>query len=109
MIQKQPNSYHWIELYIYILLRSGNISNAKDILFKSESTLKFTYIPGFYFCKGLYHKYLGETNKALVEFSKAKTDEEFGIKCLEQILEIYIYPDGDTLLFNLDTPWNKKT
>ena len=109
MIQRQPNSYHLIELYISILLRSGDISNAKDILYKSERTLKFTYTPGLYFCKGLYHKYLGETNKALVEFSKAKTDEEYGIKCLEEILEIYINPDCDILLINLDTPWNQKT
>jgi tetratricopeptide (TPR) repeat protein len=71
--------------------------------------MKFTYTPGLYFCKGLYHKYLGETNKALVEFSKAKTDEEYGIKCIEQILEIYINPDCDILLINLDIPWNQKT
>ena len=108
MIQRQPNSYHLIELYISILLRSGDISNAKDVLYKSERTLKFTYTPGLYFCKGLYHKYLGETNKALVEFSKAKTDEEYGIKCIEQILEIYINPDCDILLINLDIPWNQK-
>ena len=109
MIQKQPNSYHLIELYISILLRSGDISNAKEVLYKSERTLKFTYTPGLYFCKGLYNKYLGETNKALIEFSKAKTDEEYGIKCLEQILEIYINPDCDILLINLDIPWNQKT
>jgi tetratricopeptide (TPR) repeat protein len=108
MIQKQPNSYHLIELYISILLRSGDISNAKDILYKSEKTLKFTYTPGLYFCKGLYHKYLGETNKALLEFSKAKNDEEYGIKCIEQILEIYMNPDCDVLLINLDLPWNQK-
>lgn len=72
MIQRQPNSYHLIELYISILLRSGDISNAKDILYKSERTLKFTYTPGLYFCKGLYHKYMGETNKALIEFSRLK-------------------------------------
>jgi tetratricopeptide (TPR) repeat protein len=89
-------------------LRSGDISNAKDILYKSERTLKFTYTPGLYFCKGLYHKYMGETNKALIEFSKAKTDEEYGIKCIEQILEIYINPDSDILLINLDIPWNQK-
>ena len=108
MIQKQPNSYHLIELYISILLRSGDISNAKDILYKSEKTLKFTYTPGLYFCKGLYHKYLGETNKALLEFSKAKNDEEYGIKCIEQILEIYMNPDCDILLINLDLPWNQR-
>ena len=107
MIQKQPNSYHLIELYISILLRSGDISNAKDILYKSEKTLKFTYTPGLYFCKGLYHKYLGETNKALLEFSKAKNDEEYGIKCIEQILEIYMNPDCDILLIDLDIPWNQ--
>ena len=108
MIQKQPNSYHLIELYISILLRSGDISNAKDILYKSEKTLKFTYTPGLYFCKGLYHRYLGETNKALLEFSKAKNDEEYGIKCIEQILEIYMNPDCDILLINLDLPWNQR-
>ena len=108
MIQKQPNSYHLIELYLSILLRSGDISNAKDILYKSEKTLKFTYTPGLYFCKGLYHKYLGETNKALLEFSKAKNDEEYGIKCIEQILEIYMNPDCDILLINLDLPWNQR-
>ena len=107
MIQKQPNSYHLIELYISILLRSGDISNAKDILYKSEKTLKFTYTPGLYYCKGLYHKYLGETNKALLEFSKAKNDEEYGIKCIEQILEIYMNPDCDILLIDLDLPWNQ--
>ena len=107
MIQKQPNSYHLIELYISILLRSGDISNAKDILYKSEKTLKFTYTPGLYYCKGLYHKYLGETNKALLEFSKAKNDEEYGIKCIEQILEIYMNPDCDVLLIDLDLPWNQ--
>ena len=108
MIQKQPNSYHLIELYISILLRSGDISNAKDILYKSEKTLKFTYTPGLYFCKGLYHRYLGETKKALLEFSKAKNDEEYGIKCIEQILEIYMNPDCDILLINLDLPWNQR-
>ena len=36
MIQRQPNSYHLIELYISILLRSGDISNAKDVIYKSE-------------------------------------------------------------------------
>ena len=107
MRQKQPNSYHLIELYISILLRSGDISNAKDILYKSEKTLKFTYTPGLYYCKGLYHKYLGETNKALLEFSKAKNDEEYGIKCIEQILEIYMNPDCDILLIDLDLPWNQ--
>ena len=46
--------------------------------------------------------------KALVEFSKAKTDEDYGIKCIEQILEIYMNPDCDILLVYLDLPWNAK-
>lgn len=104
-ISKQPNAYHLIELYIEILRRSGTLSNAKEILYKSERTLKYTYTPGLYYCKGLFYKYMGEINKALIEFSKAKTDEEYGVKCLEQMLEIYINPDCDVLLINLDLPW----
>ena len=105
-IAKQPNAYHLIELYIEILRRSGTLSNAKEILYKSERTLKYTYTPGLYYCKGLFYKYMGETNKALIEFSKAKTDEDYGIKCIEQMLEIYINPDSDVLLIDLDIPWN---
>ena len=43
-----------------------------------------------------------------MEFSKAKNDEEYGIKCIEQILEIYMNPDCDILLINLDLPWNQR-
>ena len=107
-IKKEPNSYHLIELYITILLRSGNLSNAKDILHKSERSLKYTYTPGLYYCKGLFYKYMGEINKALIEFSKAKTDEDYGTKCLEQILEIYINPDCDVMLIDLDNPFTNK-
>ncbi len=56
------------------------------------------------FCKGLYYRYTGEINKALQEFSKSKTDENYGAKCLEQMLEIYINPDNDILLIYLDSP-----
>ena len=107
-IKKEPNSYHLIDLYITILLRSGSLSNAKDILHKSERSLKYTYTPGLYYCKGLFYKYMGEINKALIEFSKAKTDEDYGTKCLEQILEIYINPDCDVLLIDLDNPFTNK-
>ena len=107
-IKRQPNSYHLIELYISILQRSGNLTNAKDILHKSERTLKYIYTPGLYYCKGLFYRNMGEINKALIEFSKAKTDEDYGIKCIEQILEIYMNPDCDILLINLDIPWNSK-
>ena len=59
MIQRQPNSYHLIELYISILLGSDYISNAKDVIYKSERAAKSTYTPGLYFYKDLYQKYLG--------------------------------------------------
>jgi len=107
-IKRETNSYHLIELYISILQRSGSLTNAKDILHKSERTLKYIYTPGLYYCKGLFYKNMGEINKALVEFSKAKTDEDYGIKCIEQILEIYMNPDCDILLVYLDLPWNAK-
>ena len=44
-IKREANSYHLIELYISILQRSGNLTNAKDILNKSERTLKYIYTP----------------------------------------------------------------
>ncbi len=73
---------------------------------KCDRKLKYTYSPGLNFCKGLYFRYIGEINKALQEFSKSKTDEDYGAKCIEQMLEIYINPDNNILLIDLDTPYN---
>lgn len=85
------------------------MNKAKDILQKCEKKLKYTYSPGYNFCKGLYFRYIGEINKALQEFSKSKTDEHYGAKCIEQMLEIYINPDNNILLIDLDSPYKNKT
>ncbi len=82
------------------------MNKAKDIITKCDKKLKYTYSPGLNFCKGLYFRLIGEINKALQEFSKSKTDEHYGAKCIEQMLEIYINPDNNILLIDLDSPYN---
>jgi hypothetical protein len=72
---------------------------------KCEKKLKYTYSPGLNYCKGMYLRCIGEINKSLQEFSKSKTDEYYGAKCLEQMLEIYINPDNDILLIDYDNPF----
>jgi tetratricopeptide (TPR) repeat protein len=44
-----------------------------------------------------------------LEFSKSKTDEQYGAKCIEQMLEIYINPDNNITLIDLGDPFNGKT
>ncbi len=45
--------------------------------------------------------------KALQEFSKSKSDEIYGVKSIEQMLEIYINPDNNIMLINLENPFSK--
>lgn len=102
ILEKKPLSFKLIEIYIDIVRRVGKIDKAKDMISKCDKKLKYTYSPGLNFCKGVYFRYIGEINKALQEFSKSKTDEYYGVKCIEQMLEIYMNPDNNILLIDLD-------
>src|SRR2546428_235288 len=88
------------------MLFNLRINKIKDVINKCEKKLKYTYSPGLNFCRGLYYRCTGEINKALQEFSKSKTDEYYGAKCIEQMLEIYINPDNNIMLIDLESPFN---
>lgn len=42
----------------------------------------------------------------MVEFSKSKTDEDYGAKCIEQMLEIYMNPDNNIMILDLESPFS---
>lgn len=109
IILKQLTCFKLIEIYIDLIRRTGKIFKAKEILSKCENKLKFVYSPGLIFCKGLLYRYTNETNLALKEFSKIKTDEYYGVKCIEQMLELYINPDNNILLLELSSPFGMDT
>jgi hypothetical protein len=44
-----------------------------------------------------------------MEFSKSKTDEVYGAKCIEQMLEIYINPDNNIMLLDLESPLSQNS
>jgi hypothetical protein len=44
-----------------------------------------------------------------MEFSKSKTDEHYGAKCIEQMLEIYINPDNNVMLIDLESPLSQNS
>jgi tetratricopeptide (TPR) repeat protein len=104
ILEKQPLSFKLIEIYIDIVKRVGKLNKAKDNINKCDKKLKYTYSPGLNYCKGLYFRAIGKINQALQEFSKSKTDEYYGVKCLEQMLEIYINPDNNIILIDLEPP-----
>lgn len=105
IILKQLTSFKLVEVYIELVRRTGKIYKAKEIIAKCEKKLKYTYSPGLIYCKGLYLRYTNETNLALNEFIKIKTDEYYGVKCIEQMLELYINPDNNILLLELGSPF----
>lgn len=105
IVLKQLTSFKLIEVYIELIRRTGKIYKAKEILGKCEKKLKFAFSPGLIFCKGLYLRYTNETNLALTEFCKIKTDEYYGVKAIEQMLELYINPDNNIFLLELISPF----
>ena len=104
-IINKETSFKLVEVYIELVRRTGKINKVKELLTKAEKKYKFAYSPGLTYCKGLYYRYTNETNLALKEFSKIKTDEYYGVKCIEQMLELYLNPDNNILLLELPSPY----
>lgn len=104
LVVKELSSFKLLEVYIELVRRTGKIYKAKEILSKCEKKLKFAFSPGLIYCKGLYLRYTNETNLSLNEFCKIKTDEYYGVKCIEQMLELYINPDNNIFMLELISP-----
>ena len=98
LLDREPEHYEALARLIDLMRRAGELPSADKFLESAKkASLSASTEPGLNYCKGLYHRYLGETNQALSCFIRASKDSDFGVRALYNMVAIYLNPDDETL------------
>lgn len=99
---KNPNHYSSLVRLIDLKRRVGQLEKAHPYVTQAESHVaQSVHEPGLNFCKGVYHRYMGEMEEALIYFNHARKDTIWGEKAVFNMIEICLNFDdilgGETL------------
>ena len=98
LLAKNPNNYVAMEKIVSLLRRAGKLKEVPDLFEKAETKdPRSSSHAGLYFSKGLYYRYTNNIMDAIKHFNLARRDGEWGCKALENMIDIYINPDGSNL------------
>ncbi|XP_073437605.1 tetratricopeptide repeat protein 21A isoform X3 [Dendrobates tinctorius] len=96
VLEKTPENFTVLSKFIDLLRRSGKLTEAQryfDMALKQSS--RTTLEPGYNFCKGLYCWHIGQPNEALKYFNKARKDNDWGQRAINNMIQICLNPDNE--------------
>ncbi|XP_022660212.1 tetratricopeptide repeat protein 21B-like isoform X2 [Varroa destructor] len=93
LLVQKPEYYPALARLIEACRRLGYLYKCKAFLDKPPSTPA----AGFYYCRGLYDWYTGNTQTAMKHFNQSRGDSEWGIIATYHMIEICCNPDNNTL------------
>jgi tetratricopeptide repeat protein 21B len=100
LLNRKPEHYEALSSLIDLLRRAGKLTDCTQYLDEAtKMSPRPDTEPGLNFCRGIYHRLLGgpKTNDALKFFSLASKDNEFGVRALYNMVEIFLNPEDATL------------
>nr|XP_006812059.1 PREDICTED: tetratricopeptide repeat protein 21B-like [Saccoglossus kowalevskii] len=98
LLERSPDHYEALSRLIDLMRRAGKLEDVPQFLDPAEnSSARAPSEPGFNYCKGLYVWYIGDANTALKHFNMARKDSDWGQPALENMIEICLNPDNETV------------
>ncbi|XP_033124188.1 tetratricopeptide repeat protein 21B-like [Anneissia japonica] len=98
LLERSPDHYEALEKLVDLLRRAGKLEDVPRYIEMAESSsAKATMEPGFNYCKALYEWHTGKANDALKHFNMARKDTDWGQKAIQNMIEICINPDNNTI------------
>lgn len=98
VLDREPNHFQALSSLIDLLRRAGELTGAvKFITQAKKASPRAETEPGLNYCRGMYHRWQGETNLALKRFNLCRNDSEFGIQAQYHMVELYLNPEDETL------------
>lgn len=98
LLADNPNHYDALRKLLWLLRRSGHLSEAPRFLAEAEAANpRAQFDAGFHFCKGLYHWFTNEPREALKQLNLARKDGTYGKEAIERMIDIYLNPDNASL------------
>ncbi|XP_054721397.1 tetratricopeptide repeat protein 21B-like [Uloborus diversus] len=96
LLDIKPDFFEAIARYIEVVRRLGKLEHAEVCLQKAEDiSTNLVIDPGYYYCKGLYEWYTGNTSDALKCFNKTRSAPLWGQISLCHMIEICINPENE--------------
>jgi len=93
-----PHFYRTLYRLIEMCARGGLLEKVPLYLQKAKPDN-----PGYLFCNGLYHIYIGDPQEAIKQFYKCRNDPEYGIQSQQMVFSIYVNPSRK-YVWNDDKP-----
>lgn len=98
LLERKPNNYHALSRLIMLLRGAGKLEEAETFLQKAaKEDPRSASHQGFSFCRGLYYRYTNNISEAIRWFNQARKDGEWAAKSLENMIELYVDPEGELL------------
>jgi tetratricopeptide repeat protein 21B len=97
LLDKEPDNFKVLSNLIILLNRAGKITETTKYLESAESKTQRSKMAGLAFCKGVYHRYNSEPQKALRELNFARFDNFYGTSAITNMIEIYLNPANDLI------------
>ncbi|XP_070546763.1 tetratricopeptide repeat protein 21B-like [Ptychodera flava] len=114
LLERSPDHYDALSRLVDLMRRAGKLEDVAQFLDQAEnSSARAPTDPGFNYCKGLYVWYIGDANAALKHFNMARKDSDWGQRALENMIEICLNPDNETVggeaFENMDSEFGNST
>ncbi|XP_015919309.1 tetratricopeptide repeat protein 21B isoform X1 [Parasteatoda tepidariorum] len=96
LLNIKPDFFEAIARYIEVVRRLGKLEHAEICIKKAEAVSgNLSIDPGYYYCKGLYEWYTGNTSDALKCFNKTRSIPLWGQISLCHMIEICLNPENE--------------
>jgi tetratricopeptide repeat protein 21B len=92
LLEKSPDQFDALAQLIELLRRAGRVNDVPPYLDRAELACARSSSAGLAYNKGIYHRFMGEPQKALKELNIARFDSVWGQFSLTNMIEIYLNP-----------------
>jgi len=97
LLEKTPDNFNTLSQLIELMRRAGRLSDIPKYLENAEKACQRSSLSGLHFCKGLYHRCIGEPQQALKNLNTARFDNFYGQPASVNMIEIYLNPTNEMI------------
>lgn len=97
LLEKKPDNFNTLAQLIELLRRAGRLKSIQTHIEAAEKSCQRTNLAGLSYCKGLYHRYIGDPIQALKYLNTARLDGLFGSFATINMIDIYLNPANEMI------------
>jgi tetratricopeptide repeat protein 21B len=98
LLETNPTHFDALSQSVRLLKLAGRLADAAKMVTAAERAGRSaSKEPGLRYCRGLVHRYQNQPSEAIACFNDARHSAVWGVRAVEQMVWLYICPDGDAV------------